>query len=402
MDWFSTLQPPPSAEITWPTILKFSTLLTILYITTLITYRRHLHPLRNIPGPFLPSVTWLYSFYFNLLGHTGQYYKEIERLHAIYGPIVRITPNEVHISGWHEPPAESYDKIYSTNLNTVCKDPNFYSVISVPGSIFTTISNDLHRKRRALLSPFFSGKAILAKEDLVHEKVDKLRRRIQSDIDRSLSTDKDTTAPTDMYLAFRAISLDIITHLAFNDCWDFLSKPDYGDFFEEMIRKTIGPRLFILQMFPVLERPSKSIPMWLSRRLSPMFAGFAEIQERIGKTVGEVKRRMEEGVLEERTMFHVLIEEAGRVGEDGDGKSKGGRVSLRDVADEAMITCGAASDTVGNALMVVAVNVLSDKGVYERVKGELRGRYPDPTERMRFRDLERLRFLTAVIKEGLR
>jgi len=46
--------------------------------------------------------------------------------------------------------------------------------------------------------------------------------------------------------------------------------------------------------------------------------------------------------------------------------------------------------------------VLSDRGLYERVKGELRGRYPDPTERMRFRELERLEVLTAVVKEGLR
>ena len=275
----------------------------------------------------------------------------------------------------------------------MCKDPAFYGVISVPGSVFTTIPNDLHRRRRALLSPFFSGKAVLAKEDLVHEKVDQLRRRIQADIDASV--------PTDLYLAFRAISLDVITQLAFNDCWGFLSQPDYGSFFEEMVRKTIGARLFTLQMFPFLEKPSKSIPMWLSRRLSPMFAGFVDIQERTGNTVKEVKRRMEGGVVgEERTVFHVLLDAAGEEG-TGDGR-RGVKVSVRDVADEAVIICGAASDTVGKALMVSAVNVLSDRGLYERVKGELRGRYPDPTERMRFRELERLEVLTAVVKEGLR
>ena len=72
-----------------------------------------------------------------------------------------------------------------------------------------------------------------------------------------------------------------------------------------------------------------------------MFAGFADIQERTGKTVSEVKRRMDQGVLEERTMFHVLLDAAGS--EDGDGEGKGAKVTVRDVADEAMIICGAAS-----------------------------------------------------------
>ena len=59
-------------------------------------YRRYLHPLHTVPGPFLASITslwWLSGF----LRGNGQYWKPI-LLHAQYGPIVRIRPNTVIIN----------------------------------------------------------------------------------------------------------------------------------------------------------------------------------------------------------------------------------------------------------------------------------------------------------------
>ncbi|KAJ9612934.1 hypothetical protein H2200_002875 [Cladophialophora chaetospira] len=61
-------------------------------------YRRYLHPLHTVPGPFLGSITslwWLSVFLFG----KEQYRKPI-LLHAQYGPIVRIRPNTVII---HDP-----------------------------------------------------------------------------------------------------------------------------------------------------------------------------------------------------------------------------------------------------------------------------------------------------------
>ncbi len=72
-----------------------------LYSLTVCIYRRYFHPLAKIPGPFLPAVTKLYQSYYN-----HRYYLQIEKLHQQYGPIVRITPNEVHLAD-----AENYDKI---------------------------------------------------------------------------------------------------------------------------------------------------------------------------------------------------------------------------------------------------------------------------------------------------
>jgi len=72
------------------------------------------------------------------------------------------------------------------------------------------------------------------------------------------------------------------------------------------------------------------------------------------------------------------------------------------LVDDAFIILAAAADTTGNAMTITAYNVLSNPSVYSRVKDELREAFPDPHTKLDFLTLEKLPYLTAVIKEGLR
>jgi hypothetical protein len=56
----------------------------LVWIASLLCYRRFFHPLATIPGPFLPAVTRLYIWYYNVV-RDGRFYKKIEELHAKYG-----------------------------------------------------------------------------------------------------------------------------------------------------------------------------------------------------------------------------------------------------------------------------------------------------------------------------
>lgn len=60
----------------WVGVISFA----FCHVVGIVIYRRCFHPLAKIPGPFLPSVTTLYQTYYS-----GQYYKEIGRLHEQYG-----------------------------------------------------------------------------------------------------------------------------------------------------------------------------------------------------------------------------------------------------------------------------------------------------------------------------
>ncbi|KAJ5108360.1 hypothetical protein N7456_005035 [Penicillium angulare] len=68
----------------------------LAYGLVMTVYRLHFHPLSKFPGPKLASLSGLYEIYFTAWG-AGSFEEEIDRMHQIYGPVVRITPDEVHV-----------------------------------------------------------------------------------------------------------------------------------------------------------------------------------------------------------------------------------------------------------------------------------------------------------------
>ena len=79
----------------------------LCYYVARTFYNIFLHPLASIPGPMLAAASSWYETYFDLLkapGDGGRYPWEIKRMHRVYGPIVRIGPNEVHVDdpAWFE------------------------------------------------------------------------------------------------------------------------------------------------------------------------------------------------------------------------------------------------------------------------------------------------------------
>lgn len=69
-----------------------ASILVLLILRAL--YSVFLHPLRNVPGPRLAKVTelWRTNRYFR-----GYWHRDVLDLHRQYGPVVRISPNEVSI-----------------------------------------------------------------------------------------------------------------------------------------------------------------------------------------------------------------------------------------------------------------------------------------------------------------
>lgn len=166
----------------------FLTIMLGAIVTTIggAIHRLILHPLAHIPGPGLAALTWWYEFYFDVI-RPGQYVFKIQDLHKRYGtsmracvwsqlvliaatgPIIRITPDEIHISD-----VGFLDTIYAPSSSSRDKYEYQLRSLRVPGGVGTTPSLEVHRKRREALSPFFSKRNVISLEPTITAKVQQL------------------------------------------------------------------------------------------------------------------------------------------------------------------------------------------------------------------------------------
>ena len=359
-------------EYLWTLFLSV-TVSQLIRITFTCIYRRYFHPLAKIPGPFLPAVTKIYQSVFNC-----RYYLEIERLHQIYGPVVRITPDEVHIAG----NSDDYEKIYHVG-SKYAKSPNFYNALCVPHSSVGTASNEVHKIKRGAMNPIFSRQKVLDVEFIVQDKVAKVISRLENSIYNTRVGDE---SGVDLHHAFRAVSVDVISEFAFGSCYDFLDKDDTGADFFEMARG-IGPALYAFQQIPSLQELALEIPPWLAPLLSRPLGYVTSMQAECIRQIDAVKEKMRQGHDTGRSnIFTSLL--------STDDKPEGFRVpTTLELKDEAYSVLVAAADTTGNAMTVAAFNTIHNPEIYEKLAKELEYHFPDRASQLPFVELERLPYL---------
>jgi hypothetical protein len=169
----------------------YQLLITVFTIQVVYLVLRRLvfSPLAKIPGPKLAALTSWYEFYYDVI-KPGQFVFHIQDLHDQYGklithpltihnlnfvgPIIRITPQEVHIKD----PC-FLDEIYAPASQKREKYPFLMRTLSTSQASGATVGHELHRKRREALNPFFSKKAITSFESVITERVQRLRQVVQ-------------------------------------------------------------------------------------------------------------------------------------------------------------------------------------------------------------------------------
>ncbi|RAH51055.1 cytochrome P450 [Aspergillus brunneoviolaceus CBS 621.78] len=154
-------------------------------------------------------LTWWYEFYYDAI-QPGQYVFKIQELHKRYGPIIRVTPDGIHIND-----VGFLDTVYAPAM--VRRDKYDYQLRSlrIPGGVGTTAGYHLHRLRRESLTHFFSKKNILYLEGLITDKVEQLKQLIATHV-------ADNT-PVNLSDAFFAFSNDVVTNFLFAHQTDILS-----------------------------------------------------------------------------------------------------------------------------------------------------------------------------------
>ncbi|KAL8847166.1 MAG: hypothetical protein Q9221_007796, partial [Calogaya cf. arnoldii] len=247
-------------------LLLQSAIGTVIFLIVLITYRLKFHPLAKFPGPKLAAATKWYEFFFDVLTDPGgQFAEEIRRMHRVYGPIVRINPDELHVDD-----PEWYDTLYASNPTRRDKWPAAAKMSGTP----LGVEHTLHGKRRAAQSPLFSSRSIAEAGDIMKEQIEILCKRFSDHFD--------VKEPVELRTAIMAFALDTVSVFALGESMGLQYDMSRAKGWVDMI-KAVSKMTPTAKQFPWLIPLGKKIPLRILRVIDPTMAGILQIHEDMHK-----------------------------------------------------------------------------------------------------------------------
>ncbi|KAF8656419.1 hypothetical protein AX16_002563 [Volvariella volvacea WC 439] len=406
-----------------------------------ICHRLYGHQLSHIPGPRLAALTDLYWIYYDLV-RDGERIEALKRLHEKYGSVVRIGPNELH---FNDPRA--FEDIYVRNGHKFPKEAAFYNAFLEQESSFGYLNAREAKARKDVLRPLFSRQAISKLESVIQSTVDKLISSLTNYIPEK---HEEKPMPADLTLGYLCTSMDIITSYCFARSFNTLAYSPTS-FAAPIITflESAGSMYCWFQHFPsTIPLAQKAIfengggdGGWMRLRSkwssgvamklgAAMFHGLRRI---LGVRVAAKAHGSDEvegrGIDERNSveatkeLYRVLEAQIDAILQDPDsldlaehaiiyhrlvkkGDSKSGQdvsaPSKRSLLNEAGVMFAAGSESVKNASLNATFHVLNNERILRRLKAELKGNWKDVNEGMGWEKLEKLPYLTAVIKESLR
>lgn len=266
---------------------------------------------------------------------------------CLLGPIVRITPDELHIKD-----ADFYDEIYAPALKKRDKYGAWTVGAGAPTSTFATVSHNHHRLRRSALNPFFSKRAVSGAESLIWEKIERLCQRLQSACR--------TGAVLRLDAAYMALTMDIITHYAYGESYNYLAEEDFK---LEWKNTVIGGSASgaLIRQFPWAFPIMKSAPLALLRHAAPEAALLLQWQRMVRRQVDTILLNDRSGKKANGTIFQALL----------DSDLPAVEKSADRLQDEGQTLVGAGSETTAKTLTIITFYLLDDKTKLERLRAEL-------------------------------
>ncbi|KAL2287484.1 hypothetical protein FJTKL_05916 [Diaporthe vaccinii] len=285
--------------------------------------------------------------------------KTQRQLHAKYGPLLRIAPNEIACA---DPNAikliyRTQNALNKTDFYPVWNNQNFIK----HKDAFTETNDRAHGERRRIVSHVYSLANVLKSEEYIDRCSDLMMLRLKEHAEAD-----EPVMNLGHYLQMYAF--DVIGELYLGEMFGFLQKNhDHGG---------VDP----------LVRPADALPVSMRRRtcFSPYVA-----------------RRFDEGTQLETRKRTDMLQQLHDV-----HLEKGDKVDFHmgDVEQEAYVALFAGSDTTAIAFRSLFYHLTKNPNVYEKLQNEIdhsfsSGQLKSP---VKFSEAIKLDFLSACIKEALR
>ncbi|KAJ2971015.1 hypothetical protein NQ176_g7899 [Zarea fungicola] len=253
----------------------------------------------------------------------------------------------------------------------------------VPGvdNVVSVMDENMHKALRAQMAPAF---AMRANEQYSFEAG--MDRQINSFISmlqtKYTSTDSDIR-PVDMAEKTQFLALDIIGDISVGKPFGYLEEDkDLYDYNE--INMTSLPIMALVSVLPWLTDILHRWPFRLALPSEGDKVGFGRL---MGLVTSFVESRMQATGGKDGDMMQIHIENG---------------LAKRDLIQQGFVTIIAGSNSTAHTLRMTLLSTISTPLVYKMLQLEIDMASPTITSPIPWRDLDRLPYLQAVVKEGLR
>ncbi|KAA8566069.1 hypothetical protein MFRU_039g00150 [Monilinia fructicola] len=351
-------------------------ILIIVWIALLYLYRITFHPLASFPGPKLAGMTLWYEFYYDFFLR-GRYVFKVKEMHEKYGPIVRVTPDELHVNDPSFVP-----ELMPAGGRRRNKCRRLMQVFGFSEAAGSTVDHDLHRMRRSAMSKMFTKDSVRRLEPQMKSNMDKLFMRFREF--------QHTGKPINCLPMFGAFTNDLISEYAYGFNSNWLGAPNFNAPFFHMIDgfHKMGPLAMQFSWFiPMMNM----IPETLRRSLNPGANKFVEFKQELLSNIDRVRAAHQEGK-DGKTVFDEIF----------DSKISDYEKRRLRLLQEAQNISIAGTETTAWTLSALTFYLLSNPKVLIKLRAELKTVLPDSSVEPTLKDMEQLPYLSAVIQEGFR
>ncbi|KAK2743339.1 hypothetical protein FQN55_007274 [Onygenales sp. PD_40] len=352
----------------------------VCYLVWLAASRLYWSPISQFPGPKLAALTNWYEFYYDVI-QQGSFTFHIQQLHRKYGPIVRITPTELHIDD-----PEFYEQLYSRTGGNARRDksPYFASRFGSASDCFSTVHHDLHRLRRKPLSPFFSIQRISAFQPVILKKVEALCQKLSQ---------YKAGEVIPLNRAWMALTTDIITEYAFGKSYEQLESPNFRDTLHEALVAIYTTGHFALHfpiVFPILD----CLPDWFVLKMQPDLVSVVGLRKDLGRRVNEIRNGVNDShkKAQHPTIFHEVLNSDLPEDQKTDAR----------LGDEAQLIVAAGLITTSWALTVGSFHIINNPRILQKLRAELKPLQGASADSLQWQKLELLPYLNGCVHEAIR
>ncbi|KAL4877950.1 cytochrome P450 [Aspergillus karnatakaensis] len=369
-------------------VLPVIGLAILLYNIGLVIYRLCLSPLAKFPGPKLAAATGWYEFYFDYWKN-GNYLWEVDRLHDIYGPIIRINPHELSIRD-----SSFYNEIYVTGNKRRTEHYDFLGRgLRFDGAHGITVDHDLHAKRRGPIESFFTRPNIDTMKPLIAERAQTFERHL-----RAL---EGTGAVIRLDHAITGFTGGIISSICVDqtaEAKEFQDDPEFGATWYTLFQ--LGMRAIPLATaFPHIIPLATLVPESLVAWAYPKGQVYVKFRKMAENSIQQIFADHEKSSSKNSakpvpgSFFHHIA---------SSNMPESERTPDR-LASEAQLLLGGGTTSTSATIGFAAFHILDRPEIRRRIRAELEQPMGDwPHKVPDFADLQKLPYLQAIIKESLR